>query len=281
MHHHKLLSGYTLFKSCKLHTLCFTHIHPLARHQPRSLPANWFISSSRLFSATSTTLMSGRKKRSLYEVFDLPEHSDKKAIKTKFYELSMMYHPDKNQDDEGAHARFLEINEAYSVLGDEARRKEYDIRHGSLSTSNQHRSKTGPGSSAYGSNRKATSAPINTKLRPDDWIQYRPPGSGPGGKFNRFNQKPFYNYKEHQEQHYGPAEQTRHQRSERAALYRYIYHSNMTEPKIIPYILLALFCVLFYHSGVVGMIWMEPEFESNDDSRHSDSDIIVSPLTEA
>lgn len=54
---------------------------------------------------------------------------DKKAtqdeIKKAYRELSKKYHPDKNKDP-GAEELFKKINEAYSILKDEQKRKEYD-----------------------------------------------------------------------------------------------------------------------------------------------------------
>src|ERR1700745_1647670 len=47
-------------------------------------------------------------------------------IKTAYRKLARKYHPDSNQGDAKAEERFKEISEAYSVLSDEKRRKEYD-----------------------------------------------------------------------------------------------------------------------------------------------------------
>jgi len=46
-------------------------------------------------------------------------------IKKSFRKLAMQYHPDKNKD-EGAQERFQELSEAYSILSDSEKRKEYD-----------------------------------------------------------------------------------------------------------------------------------------------------------
>jgi len=46
-------------------------------------------------------------------------------IKKSFRKLAMQYHPDKNKD-EGAQEKFQELSEAYSILSDSEKRKEYD-----------------------------------------------------------------------------------------------------------------------------------------------------------
>lgn len=49
-----------------------------------------------------------------------------KVLKKKFRELSVKWHPDRNNGSKEAEAKFKEIAEAYNVLGDEVKRKEYD-----------------------------------------------------------------------------------------------------------------------------------------------------------
>ena len=56
---------------------------------------------------------------------------DKKAtnaeIKKAFRKLAKKYHPDMNAGDAEAEKKFKEVNEAYEVLGDEEKRKKYDM----------------------------------------------------------------------------------------------------------------------------------------------------------
>lgn len=51
--------------------------------------------------------------------------ADEKAIRDAFRALALKYHPDRNKEP-GAEERFKEIAEAYAVLSDPAKRKEYD-----------------------------------------------------------------------------------------------------------------------------------------------------------
>jgi curved DNA-binding protein len=39
----------------------------------------------------------------------------------------MKYHPDRNKGDKTAEKKFKELNEAYATLGDEKKKKQYDM----------------------------------------------------------------------------------------------------------------------------------------------------------
>ncbi len=58
-----------------------------------------------------------------YNVLGVEKGATKDDIKKAFYKLAAKYHPDKKGGDE---AKFKEINEAYQILSDERKRKEYD-----------------------------------------------------------------------------------------------------------------------------------------------------------
>ncbi|MBI2853690.1 MAG: DnaJ domain-containing protein [Chloroflexi bacterium] len=62
-----------------------------------------------------------------YNILGVPEGAPQEDIKKAFRRLAVQYHPDKNPGNERqAEEKFKEINEAYSVLGSEAKRREYD-----------------------------------------------------------------------------------------------------------------------------------------------------------
>ena len=65
-------------------------------------------------------------KESLYDVLGLDENASQDEIKKSYRKLSLKYHPDKNHDlkDKG---KFQEISEAYETLGDQDKRRRYDI----------------------------------------------------------------------------------------------------------------------------------------------------------
>jgi curved DNA-binding protein len=64
--------------------------------------------------------------RDYYEVLGLQKGASSDAIKKAYRKLAVKYHPDKNQGDKGAEEKFKEINEAYAVLSDPEKKKQYD-----------------------------------------------------------------------------------------------------------------------------------------------------------
>ena len=61
-----------------------------------------------------------------YKVLGVAKSASPDEIKKSYRKLARKYHPDANKGDAGAEERFKEISEAYNVLSDEKRRKEYD-----------------------------------------------------------------------------------------------------------------------------------------------------------
>ncbi len=63
-----------------------------------------------------------------YQILGVPDNASPAEIKKAFRKLAFKYHPDTNPGNEQKAAeRFKEINEAYGVLGDENRRRQYDL----------------------------------------------------------------------------------------------------------------------------------------------------------
>ena len=64
--------------------------------------------------------------RDYYEVLGVDKSASAADIKKAYRRLAMKYHPDRNNGDKEAEAKFKEIGEAYEVLGDEQKRAAYD-----------------------------------------------------------------------------------------------------------------------------------------------------------
>ncbi len=61
-----------------------------------------------------------------YSTLGVAKTATEKEIKQAYRKLARKHHPDVNPGDKSAEARFKDINEAYEVLGDPAKRKKYD-----------------------------------------------------------------------------------------------------------------------------------------------------------
>ncbi len=61
-----------------------------------------------------------------YKILGINKNASQDEIKKAYRKLARKYHPDLNPGNKAAEQKFKEINEAYSVLGDEKKRAEYD-----------------------------------------------------------------------------------------------------------------------------------------------------------
>jgi len=67
------------------------------------------------------------EKRDYYEILGVSRDADETELKKAYRKLAKQYHPDMNPNDKDAEAKFKEINEAYAVLSDPQKRKQYDM----------------------------------------------------------------------------------------------------------------------------------------------------------
>ena len=64
---------------------------------------------------------------SFYKILGVSEQATQEEIKRAYRQLSLKSHPDKNPGDSEASGRFHKISEAYEILGDVEKRREYDM----------------------------------------------------------------------------------------------------------------------------------------------------------
>lgn len=64
-------------------------------------------------------------KRDYYEVLGVSKDADDAAIKKAYRALAKKYHPDMNPGDAEAEKKFKEASEAYAVLSDAEKRRQY------------------------------------------------------------------------------------------------------------------------------------------------------------
>ena len=65
-------------------------------------------------------------KRDYYEVLGVDRNADDAALKKAYRVLAKKYHPDMNPGDKEAEKKFKEASEAYAVLSDAEKRRQYD-----------------------------------------------------------------------------------------------------------------------------------------------------------
>uniref|UniRef100_A0AAR2LFS3 DnaJ homolog subfamily A member 3, mitochondrial n=1 Tax=Pygocentrus nattereri TaxID=42514 RepID=A0AAR2LFS3_PYGNA len=65
-------------------------------------------------------------KQDFYQILGVPRTASQKEIKKAYYQMAKKYHPDTNKDDPQAKEKFAQLAEAYEVLIDEVKRRQYD-----------------------------------------------------------------------------------------------------------------------------------------------------------
>jgi len=64
-----------------------------------------------------------------YQILEVEKEASPQKIKEGYRRLAFQYHPDRNRENPAAVERMKEINEAYAVLSDSKKRRDYDTFH--------------------------------------------------------------------------------------------------------------------------------------------------------
>lgn len=64
--------------------------------------------------------------KNLYQILEIDRNAPQNEIKKAYRKLAKKYHPDTNPNDKNACDKFREVAQAYEILSDEKKRKEYD-----------------------------------------------------------------------------------------------------------------------------------------------------------
>ena len=67
-------------------------------------------------------------KNNLYEALGVSETASQEDIKKAYRKLSLQYHPDRNNNSPESTLKFQNISSAYEVIGDEEKRRQYDMQ---------------------------------------------------------------------------------------------------------------------------------------------------------
>jgi curved DNA-binding protein len=65
--------------------------------------------------------------KDFYQVLEVARESTPKNIKEAYRKLAFQYHPDRNKGNPDAVEKMKELNEAYAVLSDPRKRRDYDV----------------------------------------------------------------------------------------------------------------------------------------------------------
>lgn len=63
-----------------------------------------------------------------YKILEVSERADTEEIKQAYRRKAKKYHPDRNPDNPEAEAKFKDVAKAYEILGNEEKRKKYDLK---------------------------------------------------------------------------------------------------------------------------------------------------------
>ena len=66
------------------------------------------------------------ERKDYYKILGIDKNADENTIKKAYRKLAKKYHPDMNPGDKEAEAKFKEATEAYGVLSDPDKRRQYD-----------------------------------------------------------------------------------------------------------------------------------------------------------
>ncbi len=81
--------------------------------------------------------------RDYYETLGLDRNASREQVKEAYRKLAFQYHPDRNPEDAEAAQKMKELNEAYAVLSDPKKRREYDALRDSYGPSAHDRFREG------------------------------------------------------------------------------------------------------------------------------------------
>lgn len=84
-----------------------------------------------------------------YSILGVTQNCSEEQIRKNYRKLAMRFHPDRNPDDPTAEERFKEIAEAYGVLTDSRKRREYDQCRTGQQFSQQSAGNGRPGNSSF------------------------------------------------------------------------------------------------------------------------------------
>nr|CAH7769606.1 unnamed protein product [Callosobruchus chinensis] len=90
------------------------------------MQSKFYFKYIKLFLGQIRLMSKSAKSKNHYDSLGITNGSTQGEIKSAYYKLSMVYHPDKNPNDAASSEKFRDITAAYEVLGNIKTRKLYD-----------------------------------------------------------------------------------------------------------------------------------------------------------
>ncbi|NMC83592.1 MAG: J domain-containing protein [Armatimonadetes bacterium] len=128
----------------------------------------------------------GKPYKDYYAVLGIKKGATDKEVKSAFRRLARKYHPDVNPGDASAEEKFKEISEAYDVLGDPDKRRQYDTYGDQWRVMSEGGMGPGFGFSSYG--RTTYTRQPRQERPPDEGFSFT--GGGLGDLLNLFSGGP-------------------------------------------------------------------------------------------
>lgn len=103
------------------------------------------------------------QRKDYYQILGVPRNASAKEVKTAYYKLAKQFHPDQNKD-ASAKQKFQDVSEAYEVLSDETKRREYD----SWGKTSEQMGREGFGTGGFGAGRAGPQWNYQSNIDPEE-----------------------------------------------------------------------------------------------------------------
>nr|CAH7769605.1 unnamed protein product [Callosobruchus chinensis] len=215
------------------------------------MQSKFYFKYIKLFLGQIRLMSKSAKSKNHYDSLGITNGSTQGEIKSAYYKLSMVYHPDKNPNDAASSEKFRDITAAYEVLGNIKTRKLYDkgLYMGSMGHS------------------PAAGEPAEEPM--DRFHKSRETRAKPPTPTGR---TPIYDFDEWSKQHYGATFQRKQTNKEKARIYQMQREMEQRSAKAetVLFLLSLLFFICYEYLWYVAIKQSFEELEKNKINNKAD-----------